>query len=94
MGITYRVVCHEQVIARDIPLLSREWRGKIKSAIETKLVSRPEVFGIPLRNTLKGYRKLRVGNYRIIFRIESKTIKIFVVGHRRSVYHTSNKRMV
>ncbi|MDO8572329.1 MAG: type II toxin-antitoxin system RelE/ParE family toxin [bacterium] len=92
MGITYRIVYHKQVITHDIPLLSKEWRGKIKSAIENKLVSHPEIFGIPLRNTLKNYRKLRVGNYRIIFRIESKTVLIFVISHRSNVYLLSNKR--
>lgn len=92
MGITYRIVYHRQVITHDIPLLSKEWRGKIRSAIETKLVSHPEVFGIPLRNTLKGYRKLRVGDYRVIFRIESKTVLIFVISHRSNVYLLSNKR--
>ena len=92
MGIIYRIVYHKQVITDDIPLLSKEWRGKTKRAIEIKLVPHPEVFGIPLRNTLKGYRKLRVGNYRIIFRIESKTVLIFVISHRSNVYLLSNKR--
>ncbi len=93
MGVTYRVLYHEQVVARDIPPLSQEWRNKIKGAIETKIGSRPEVFGIPLRNTLKGYRKLRVGDYRVIFRVESTTIKIFAIGHRASIYQMSEKRI-
>ena len=75
------------------PPLSQEWRNKIKGAIETKIGSRPEVFGIPLRNTLKGYRKLRVGDYRVIFRVESTTIKIFAIGHRASIYQMSEKRI-
>ena len=66
------------------PPLSQEWRNKIKGAIETKIGSRPEVFGIPLRNTLKGYRKLRVGDYRVIFRVESTTIKIYAIAIARA----------
>ncbi len=92
MGVAYRIIYHEQVVSRDIPSLSGEWREKIKSAIETKLISRPQIFGVPLRNTLKGYRKLRVGDYRVIFRVESKTIKIFAIGHRANIYRTSEKR--
>ncbi|OHA82276.1 MAG: hypothetical protein A2675_00510 [Candidatus Yonathbacteria bacterium RIFCSPHIGHO2_01_FULL_51_10] len=93
MGVVYKVVYYSQVVAYDIPLLSREWREKIRGAIEAKLTSRPEVFGTPLRSTLKGYRKLRVGDYRVIFRVESKTIKIFVIAHRSNVYGISNKRV-
>lgn len=81
------------MVSDDISSLSTEWRGKIKTAIETKLITSPEVFGIPLRNTLKGYRKLRIGDYRVIFRIESKTVKIFAIGHRSNIYLLSNKRI-
>jgi len=42
----------------------------------------PELYGKPLRRSLKGYRKLRVGDYRVIFRIEKHFIKIFVIQHR------------
>lgn len=89
----YHISYHSEVVGNDIPKLSQEWRLKIKGAIEEKLTARPEVFGIPLRNTLKGYRKLRVGNYRVIFRIESKTVKILCIGHRSDVYGASNKRV-
>lgn len=93
MGITvYDITYARQVVTSDIPSLSREWRTKIQHAIETKLSTRPEVFGIPLRNTLRDYRKLRVGDYRVIFRIELKTIKILAIGHRAGIYATSNKR--
>lgn len=92
MGIIYSITYHEQVVSSDISSLSTEWRTKIKNSIETKLSSSPEVFGIPLRNTLKGYRKLRVGDYRVIFRIESKTVKILTIGHRSNIYLLSNKR--
>ena len=92
MGIIYKVVYHEQVVKQDIPALSKEWRNKIKNAIEDKLATRPEVFGKPLRNSLKDYRKLRVGDYRVIFRIESKMIKIFLIGNRTKVYVEAGKR--
>jgi len=92
MGVIYDIIYHTQVVTHDIPSLSREWRTKIKRAIETKLSNSPEIFGIPLRNTLKNYRKLRVGDYRVIFRVESKTIKIFAIGHRADIYTLSSNR--
>ena len=93
MGVVYKIIYHSQVVTHDIPLLSREWREKIRDAIEGKLASHPEVFGIPLRNTLKGYRKLWVGDYRVIFRIEEKTVIIFIIQHRSVVYPTAQKRI-
>ncbi len=93
MGIVYKILYHEQVIARDILAISKEWRGKIKNAIEQKLTTRPEIFGKPLRNSLKDYRKLRVGDYRVIFRIKVRDVKIFVIGHRSDVYLLAEKRI-
>ena len=93
MGIVYSITYHEQVVSEDIPAISTTWKEKIRNAIGTKLSTHPEVFGIPLRNTLKEYRKLRVGDYRDIFRVESKTIKIFAIGHRSNIYTISNKRV-
>ena len=93
MGIIYDIVYHEHVVSQDIPPISATWKKEIRRAIETKLVNSPEVFGIPLRNTLKGYRKLRVGDYRVIFRIESKKVKIFAIGHRANIYTLANRRV-
>ena len=70
----------------DIPLLNGAWRARVKKAIEEKLTVAPEIFGKPLRKSLAGYRKLRIGDWRVIFRIEGKTVKIFVIAHRSRVY--------
>lgn len=84
----FNIQYHPAVIKHDIPKLSTAVQRNIKSAIETKLTSFPENYGKPLRRSLKGYRKLRVGDYRVIFRIEGRTIKIFVIQHRSVVYQT------
>ena len=70
----------------DIQRLSTSDKDKIKRAIENKLISAPQVFGKPLRYSLKGYRKLRVGDYRVIFSIHGNSVKIFAIGHRSDVY--------
>lgn len=84
---------HYLVVRNDIPKLSENWKKEIKKAIETKLVTRPEVYGKPLRKSLKGYRKLRVGDYRVIFRIDNREAKILVIAHRSVVYKTAEKRV-
>ena len=91
--MSFEIQYHQVVVSEDIPKLSQEWRDTIKSSIEKKLTTSPEVFGKPLRHSLKGYRKLRVGDYRVIFRIEKDTVKVFAIQHRSVVYKTLKKRM-
>ena len=92
MAIEYRAIYHEKVVSEDITKISKLWKSKIQEAIETKLIYHPEVFGKPLRTSLKNYRKLRVGDYRIIFRIDKEVIKIFMIGHRKDLYSLIKKR--
>jgi mRNA interferase RelE/StbE len=77
---------HRHVVQNDIPALPQKERGRIQKAIQEKLTAHPEVFGKPLRRSMKGYRRLRIGDYRVIFRIEENTVKIFAIGHRSAVY--------
>ena len=60
----------------------------IKKTIQDKLMTDPLKFGLPLRRDLFGLFKLRVGDYRIIFKIEKKEVIVLVVsvGHRKDVY--------
>lgn len=89
----FKVVYHPSVVHDDIPKLSSVWKSKIRKAIEERLISNPEVYGKPLRKSLKGYRKLRVGDYRVIFLIEKESVKILVIQHRSVVYDRINKRI-
>jgi len=89
----FDVIYHHLVVCDDIPKLSNEWKEKIRRAIENKLTIYPDLYGKPLRRSLKGYRKLRVGDYRVIFRIEKNTVKILVIQHRSVVYTEANKRI-
>jgi len=58
----------------------------IKTAIERKLTIAPEVFGKPLRFSLKGHRSLRIGDYRVIYRIDGTIVRILFIAHRSAVY--------
>ena len=93
MGLKFAITYHEDVAREDIPKIANTWRIKIRESVENKLVVEPEVFGKPLRRSLKGYRALRVGDYRVIFRIEKMIVKIFVIQHRSVVYKNIEKRI-
>lgn len=45
-------------------------------------------FGKPLQYSLKGLRRLRVEDYRIIYQIniETKIVLVVKIGHRKEVY--------
>ncbi len=86
---SFEVFYHPDVPRKDLPRLSAEVRQRIRKTVEQKLAYSPEQYGEPLRRTLKGYWKLRVGDYRVIYKIEGKTVVIFRIGHRREVYERS-----
>ncbi len=92
MAVTFRLLYQREVVEQDIPRLSKADTSRIRRAIETKLTASPEVFGKPLRRSLKGYRALRVGDFRIVFRIEGRAVKIFLIAHRSVVYERYRER--
>jgi mRNA interferase RelE/StbE len=67
-------------------------RDRIKKAIETRLITEPHRYGEPLRKTLKGYWKLRVGDYRVVFKVVKHEVYILGIIHRKKVYDDINKR--
>ncbi|RMF22404.1 MAG: type II toxin-antitoxin system RelE/ParE family toxin [Deltaproteobacteria bacterium] len=87
MGVSYRIEYLATVVREDIPALSAPTRERIRTAIERKLATNPVEFGKPLRYSLRGARRLRVGDYRVIYVIEPPdTVVIVKIGHRREVY--------
>ena len=69
-------------------------RDRIRRAIERRLLEHPELYSEPLRKTLKTYRKLRVGDYRVVLSIEGRVVTILTVCHRRHVYRRAENRSV
>ena len=93
MALNFEIFYHAKVVKVDIVNLPLVWRNKIRFAIEEKLVMAPDFYGKPLRRSLKGYRKLRVGDYRIVFRIHVKKVYILAIMHRSVVYKKITKRL-
>ena len=56
--------------SKEILALDDNIKKIIKKVIEDKLMTDPLKFGTPLRRSLAGFFKLRVGNYRIIYQIK------------------------
>jgi len=92
MALEFEVVYHKKVVEEDIPRLVPVWKAKVQAAIEEKLSTYPDLYGKPLRRSLKGYRKLRVGDYRVVFRIAGAKVLILAILHRSVVYREMEKR--
>jgi mRNA interferase RelE/StbE len=87
-GLTYHKGVH-----KDLKKLSPDIRNRIKLAVLRKLSKNPKL-GKPMRQTLKGYRSLRVYNYRVIYRVTNQTVFILSIAHRATVYNEAYDRLI
>ncbi len=88
-----QLIYHPTVRSLDIPKLNRNLRKRIARAIQERLGTKPQHYGEPLKRTLKGYWKLRVGDYRVVFRVVRQEVQIYGIIHRRDVYERIAKRL-
>ncbi|MBI5641448.1 MAG: type II toxin-antitoxin system RelE/ParE family toxin [Nitrospirae bacterium] len=91
--MAFTVRYYPDVLKDDIPLLSAGMRGRIRKVIEAKLMTAPQDFGLPLRKTLKGYWKLRIGDYRIVFKVTGNEAHVMGIGHRKDIYERMSARL-
>ncbi len=84
--MTFTLRYHPAVRDEDLPLIDRRNRERIQRAIEERLKTAPHDYGEPLRKSLKGYWKLLVGDYRVVFRVIESEVWILAIRHRKSVY--------
>lgn len=89
--MAFQLLYHPEVRA-DIAKINEKLKTRIRKAIETRLAVAPQQYGEPLRKTLKGYWKMRVGDYRIVFKISGNEILILAILHRKTVYESISKR--
>ncbi len=83
--MAYQVLYHPEIV-KDLERIPQNIKEMIKRAIEERLLNDPEAVSQPLRRNLKGYRKLRVGDYRVIHKIHGSSIIILKIGNRKDVY--------
>lgn len=72
---------------KDLNKLPRDIQRRIVKKLQFfSSQENPLAFSKPLVNLPPATHRFRVGNYRIAFFIDSKTIYIDRIGHRREVY--------
>ena len=82
----YRIRFSDRAQFEDLPKIDAFVRAGIAVVIEEKLTVAPEVFGKPLRHTMRLLRVLRVGDWRVVFIIVGTTVRILTIRHRKKGY--------
>ena len=87
--MTWKVKLTEDA-KRDLRKLDKSMQKRITGFLTDKLqvTENPRITGKALQGSLSGLWRYRVGDYRIICRIEDKELVILVIeiGHRKSIY--------
>lgn len=93
----WSIKIHPLVLKEDFKNIDRSHQHLILRAIRKKLINSPDVFGEPLRGEFSEYRKLRVEDYRVIYRLRENVLEVLVVkiGIRRDfeVYRELSSRL-
>jgi mRNA interferase RelE/StbE len=78
-------VSYKKSVERDLASLPKAEARRLLDKIEKELTSRPN--SCPsLKGEFAGLRRLRVGNYRVIFVVQEEEVLLLRIGHRRDVY--------
>lgn len=93
--MTWEVLYHHEVEA-DLESVGAAMARRIIRAIDQKLTRSPLEFGTRLSAGLADFRKLRVGDCRVVYQVLGRQVIVFVlaVGPRRDkeIYRTATKR--
>ena len=93
--MTWKLIYHGDVV-EDLERVGRAAARRIARTIDERLTKAPLSFGAPLAGNLAGFRKLRIGDYRVVYQVREQQVIVFVlaVGHRRDmeIYRAASKR--
>ncbi|MDE2445190.1 MAG: type II toxin-antitoxin system RelE/ParE family toxin [Alphaproteobacteria bacterium] len=95
--MVWRITLHPSV-NDDLLELGRTLAANIIKVIEQRIENgEPDKSGKPLHGILAGYRRLRTGDMRIVYRVDKGKIEILIiaVGMRRDdeIYEKAGKRL-
>ena len=92
-NVAFAVKYHPAVKEIDLPRINVKMRDRIRRAIESRLMTAPQEYGLPLRKNLGGYWKLRVGDYRVVFKVEGEVVYVLGIRHRKKIYEEVTGRI-
>ena len=78
-------VQYKKSVARDLARIGKTEARRLLDKIEKELASRPDRYPV-LQGPLAGLRKMRMGDYRVIYALLDNDVLILRIGNRREVY--------
>ena len=78
-------IAYKKSVEKDLAGLGKVEARRVLDKIEKELPARADSYPV-LKGQFSGLRKLRVGDYRVIFAILSTQVLVLRIGHRREVY--------
>jgi mRNA interferase RelE/StbE len=91
--VPYVLRYHPAVAEDDLPEIPANPRARLAGAIAARLTTEPARYGVPLSGSLRPYWKFRVGDYRVIFRVVGRDVRILAIMHRKRVYEEVQPRL-
>ena len=82
--MAYNVI-YKKSVHRDLKKLSKAEVSRILDQIEHELTKKPESNPV-LKGQFAGLRKIRIGDYRVIYALMGADILVLRIGNRRDVY--------
>ena len=78
-------ITYKKSVQKDLLNLGKSEAKRILDKIEKELTERASTYPA-LKGAFAGLRKLRVGDYRVVFVITEQDVLILRIGHRREIY--------
>ena len=79
-------IAYKKSVAKDLADLGKAEARRILDKIEKDLPARAGTYPV-LKGSFSGLRKLRVGDYRVVFAILGNQVLVLRIGHRKEIYN-------
>ena len=76
---------YKKSVAKDLARIGKAEARQLLDKIEKELSSHPDRYPV-LQGPLAGLRKMRMGNYRVVYAILDSDVMILRIGNRREIY--------
>lgn len=85
--LSFRPELEQELAAAD-----RAMRDRILKAIELRLTVKPLSYGKPLGGRFAGYRRIRVGDYRVAYQVRGRSVIVWMARPRKTMYQDLARR--
>jgi mRNA interferase RelE/StbE len=78
-------ILYKKSVGRDLKKLPKTVTSNLLDQIEQKLAYQPENYP-RLKGPFQGLRRLRVGEYRVIYTVLGQDVHVLRIAHRKDAY--------